>query len=108
MDQEKTGLLIRNLRQARGLTQLQLAREIGVSDQAVSKWERGLGFPDVSLLPTLARPLTWTSAHYWRAIFPKTALSTVTCARRDSSSVPNAAACSPALAKQTLPAADGR
>lgn len=57
MDQEKTGLLIRNLRQSMGLTQLQLARQIGVSEQAISKWERGLGCPDVSLLPLLAQAL---------------------------------------------------
>ena len=53
MDQEKTGGLIRTLRQSRRMTQLELARQLGVSDKAVSKWERGLGCPDVSLLPAL-------------------------------------------------------
>ena len=41
MDQEKTGGLIRTLRQNRRMTQLELARQLGVSDKAVSKWERG-------------------------------------------------------------------
>ena len=41
MDQIKTGALIRALRQRRQMTQLQLAETVGVSDKAVSKWERG-------------------------------------------------------------------
>ena len=54
MDQIKIGLLIRSLRLERGLTQLELARRLGVTDRAVSKWERCQGCPDVSLLPGLA------------------------------------------------------
>ena len=42
MNQIKTGQLIRTLRQSHGLTQLALAQKIGVSDKAVSKWERGV------------------------------------------------------------------
>lgn len=42
MDTVKIGNLIRHLRIERGLTQLQLAEQINVSDKAVSKWERGL------------------------------------------------------------------
>lgn len=57
MDQIKTGWLIRTLRVQRGLTQRSLAAAIGVGDKAVSKWERGLGCPDVSLLPDLSRVL---------------------------------------------------
>ena len=41
MDQMKTGGLTRTLRRRRGLTQLALAERLGVSDKAVSKWERG-------------------------------------------------------------------
>ena len=41
MDQVKTGQLIRALRKKCGLTQLALAEQLGVSDKAVSKWERG-------------------------------------------------------------------
>ena len=57
MDYEKIGGLIRSLRTQQALTQLQLAGRIGVSDKAVSKWERGQGCPDVSLLPRLAQIL---------------------------------------------------
>lgn len=54
MDCGKVGGLIRALRRERGLTQLRLAEQLGVSDKAVSKWERGLGCPDVCLLPSLS------------------------------------------------------
>ena len=54
MDQIKTGELIRRFRTEIGLTQKQLAERINVSDKAVSKWERGNGCPDVSLLSALA------------------------------------------------------
>lgn len=54
MDQEKIGGLIRSLRHSHHLTQQELAQRIGVSDKAVSKWERGLGCPDVSLLGPLS------------------------------------------------------
>ena len=57
MDQMKTGMLIRMLRQRHQMTQLQLAERIGVSDKAVSKWERGRGAPDISLLPALSEAL---------------------------------------------------
>lgn len=55
MDHNKTGALIASLRRRMGLTQRQLGDRLGVSDRTVSKWERGLGAPDVSLLPRLAR-----------------------------------------------------
>lgn len=54
MDCEKIGRLIYSLRQEKRLTQLQLAKQMNISDKAVSKWERGLGCPDVSLLPELS------------------------------------------------------
>ena len=57
MDSKKTGGLIRALRLSQGKTQLALAEEIGVSDKAVSKWERGWGGPDLSLLPEVAQAL---------------------------------------------------
>lgn len=57
MDHEKTGRLIQKLRREKGLTQLQLAQKLHVSDKAVSKWERGLGSPDVSLLAGLSEAL---------------------------------------------------
>ena len=54
MDQTKTGGLIRALRTQKGLTQKALAEAVGVGDKAVSKWERGLGCPDLSLLQELS------------------------------------------------------
>ena len=54
MDNVKTGRLIRQLRTERRMTQLQLAERLHVSDKAISKWERGLGCPDISLLRALA------------------------------------------------------
>lgn len=57
MDLEKTGALIRALRMEQNLTQRQLAEAIGVSDKAISKWERGMGYPDISILPLLSSRL---------------------------------------------------
>lgn len=57
MDQIKTGKIIRALRLQKKMTQTALAEKIGVSDKAVSKWERGCGTPDVSILPLLAAEL---------------------------------------------------
>lgn len=54
MDQYVTGAAIRELRQQKGLTQLQLARLLSVSDKAVSKWETGKGYPDITLLEPIA------------------------------------------------------
>ena len=57
LDCEKIGSLIAGLRRERGLTQRALAERLGVTDKAVSKWERGLGCPDISLLDHLAAEL---------------------------------------------------
>ena len=57
MGYTKTGRLIRMLRREKGLTQLQLAQKLHVSDKAVSKWERGLGGPDVYLQAGLSAAL---------------------------------------------------
>ena len=54
MDQEKVGGIIKTLRKDKGMTQLELALCLNVTDRAVSKWERGLGCPDVSLLTKLS------------------------------------------------------
>jgi len=54
MDKEKTGQLITELRKEKGLTQKQLADALNVTDKAVSKWERGLSFPDISMLEPLS------------------------------------------------------
>ena len=57
MEPIKTGALIRSLRLRQGLTQLELARKLSVSDRTISQWERGLGCPDISLLAPLAEAL---------------------------------------------------
>ena len=57
MNPIQTGNLIRTLRQRRGLTQKTLAEQIGVSDKAVSKWERSCRLPDPALLSSLAEAL---------------------------------------------------
>ena len=57
MDRYVTGAVIRRLRESKKLTQEELAQKIHVSSKAVSKWETGQGFPDVSLLEPLASAL---------------------------------------------------
>ena len=57
MDRYVTGAVIRKLRESKQITQKELADSIHVSDKAVSKWETGQGFPDISLLEPLAKAL---------------------------------------------------
>ena len=57
MDCEKIGKLILSLRKERNMTQKQLGDELNVSDKTISKWERGLGCPDISLLHELSSVL---------------------------------------------------
>ena len=54
MDNTKVGSLIRNLRKEHHMTQLQLAEKMHISDKTVSKWERGMGSPEVSLIAQLS------------------------------------------------------
>ena len=60
MDAVKTGLLLAESRKAKNLTQKNVAQRLHVSVQAVSKWERGLNFPDIALLEPLAELLDLT------------------------------------------------
>lgn len=57
MDYEKIGEFIFKLRKGKNLTQKQLAEKLNVTNKAISKWERGLGAPDVSLLRQLSEIL---------------------------------------------------
>ncbi|GBG55392.1 transcriptional regulator [Sporomusaceae bacterium FL31] len=57
MDCNKIGKLIYHLRKEKDMTQKQLADLMNISDKTISKWERGLGCPDVSLLPELSQIL---------------------------------------------------
>lgn len=57
MNQEKVGKFIAELRKQNKLTQEQLAEKLGITKNAVSKWERGLGLMDLSLLKSLSQIL---------------------------------------------------
>ncbi|MBQ4074910.1 MAG: helix-turn-helix domain-containing protein [Clostridia bacterium] len=57
MNPESIGGLIRRIRREKGMTQLQLAEKLHISDRTISKWERGAGCPDISLLPPLCQAL---------------------------------------------------
>ena len=57
MNQTDAGAMIKKLRLEKGMTQRKLAEQLFVSDKAVSKWERGLGMPDIVTLPLLSRVL---------------------------------------------------
>lgn len=52
-----TGQTIKKLREDKGITQTQLAEQIGVSSKAVSKWETSKGLPDISLIEPLSKAL---------------------------------------------------
>ena len=57
MDKYVTGAAVRRLREEKKMTQEELADKIFVSPKTVSKWETGAGFPDISLLESLAEAL---------------------------------------------------
>lgn len=57
VDNYITGSVIKNLREKKNLTQEELAEKIFVTGKAVSKWETGQGFPDISLVEPLAKAL---------------------------------------------------
>ena len=57
MDNYVTGATIKQLREARNMTQTALAQKLGVSSKTVSKWETAKGLPDISLLQPLAQVL---------------------------------------------------
>ena len=54
MKKRTLGMMISSLRKEKGMTQLQLAEKMGVTDKAVSKWERDLSMPDLNSIPKLA------------------------------------------------------
>ena len=58
MDSYITGTTIKKLREKKGITQVQLADLLGVSDKAVSKWETAKGLPDITLIEPLAKALS--------------------------------------------------
>ena len=54
LDQKKTGQFLKSLRNEKGLTQEQLAKQFNVSNRSVSRWETGTNLPDISLLVEIA------------------------------------------------------
>lgn len=62
LDKAAFGSFLAQLRREKGMTQRELAADLYVSDKAVSKWERGLSVPDISLLVPLAEILNVTVA----------------------------------------------
>lgn len=57
MDAQKFGAFLAQTRKEQHLTQAELAKKIHVTDKAVSRWERGIGFPDIHTLEPLAAAL---------------------------------------------------
>jgi len=60
MDQEKIGKFIAKLRKEKNMTQVDLAKKLGITDRAISKWENGRGMPDLSLMKSLCNELDIT------------------------------------------------
>ena len=54
MKKQTLGTMIATMRKENGMTQLELAEKMGITDKAVSKWERDLSFPDINSIPKLA------------------------------------------------------
>ena len=61
MDNEKIGQFISELRKSNQMTQKELAEQLSISDKSVSKWERGLSYPDITLLSPLSSILGVTT-----------------------------------------------
>ena len=57
MDAHKFGAFVAQCRKERNMTQAELASKIQVTDKAVSRWERGIGFPDINTIEPLASAL---------------------------------------------------
>ena len=63
MTELQVGQTIAALRKTKGMTQKDLAQQLHVTDKAVSKWERGINFPELSLMEPLATVLDTTVIH---------------------------------------------
>lgn len=67
MDKEKVGNFIKKLRKQANMTQKELGAKLHVTDKAVSKWERGLSFPDITMLNSLAEIFNVTASEILNA-----------------------------------------
>ena len=72
-DTERTGAFLAQKRKEKGLTQLELAQALSVTNRAVSKWETGAGLPDADVLPALAAALGTTADAILRGEEPQRA-----------------------------------
>ena len=57
MDAQKTGCFIAEKRKEKNMSQKELAEHLHITDKAISKWERGLSFPDITILIPLSEVL---------------------------------------------------
>ena len=89
-----TGSTIRLLREAKGLTQAELARQLLVSAKTVSKWETAKGLPDISLLEPLAAALGVSVLELMQANRWSTETAPPICCAPSSTSAPSAGTCS--------------
>ena len=67
MDNQKFGKFIKELRKKSNMTQKELGEKLNVTDKAVSKWERGLSFPDITIINSLAETFGITSSEILNA-----------------------------------------
>ena len=67
MDAKKLGQFIAEIRKEKGMTQAELAYMLHVTDKAISKWERGLGLPDINSIEPLADALSVSVAEVMQA-----------------------------------------
>lgn len=67
MEAKQFGQFIAGIRKEKKMTQAELAQQIHVTDKAVSRWERGLGFPDIQTLEPLAQALGITVLELMRS-----------------------------------------
>ncbi len=71
MDAKIFGAFLAQMRKGRGMTQAELAEQLHVTDKAVSRWERGIGLPDINLLEPLAEALGLSLADLMHCRDPK-------------------------------------
>lgn len=57
MDNKKIGDFISEIRKSKNMTQKELAEKLNITDKAISKWERGIGYPEITMIPLLAKTL---------------------------------------------------
>lgn len=66
MDSKQIGSFIATLRKEQGMTQRELANKLNITDKAVSKWENGDGYPEITIVPALAEILGVTTDELFR------------------------------------------